>query len=314
MSTITVNDIFNSHCDKLKLKWICNQQTAGQTVIHTEQHPTIFFIGFLNLVRPNQIQVIGRKEIEYLNQLGKNSLNDAIEHLFAAKPSMVIVARNIKVPDEIIKLAEKTNTALIQAASNGNQVIELIQFYLADNLSEYISLHGVFIEVLGVGVLLSGDSGIGKSELALELVSRGNRLIADDIIDFRKIAPDTVSGTCPSILKDFIEVRGLGILNIRAMFGDNALINRKKLSLIIHLQVLKNAPPTAVDRLDGGQKHRTILDVEIPEITLPVAAGRSLAVIVEAAVRNHVLIINGYTASEDFIQRQQQYIDNKTEQ
>ncbi len=311
MSSITVNDIFNAHCDKLKLKWVCGQQNRQQALYQSDQHPTLF-IGFLNLVRPNQIQVIGETELQYLKGLGKNSFNDAIKHLFAARPVLVIIGNDLDAPAEIVELATKTQTALIQSSKNSNQIIELIQYYLADHLSEYVTLHGVYLEVLGVGVLLSGLSGIGKSELALELVTRGNRLIADDIIEFRKISPDTISGTSPEILKDFIEVRGLGILNIRAMFGDNALINRKKLSLIINLEVAKSTIPSPIDRLDGGHKHRTILEVEIPEITLPVAVGRTLAVIVEAAVRNHILLMHGYNASDDFIKRQQQYIDNKS--
>jgi len=311
MTIITVKDIFDSHCDKLELSWLCGKQYAGLAINKTQQHPTLF-IGFLNIVRPNLIQVIGDTEIQYLNNLGKNSFNDAIEHLFEAKPALVIIAQNLEVPDKLLKTAQNNSSIVIRSAKSSNQIIELIQYYLADNLSEHITEHGVFLEVLGVGVLLAGLSGIGKSELALELITRGNRLIADDVIEFRKITPDTIAGVCPEILKDFIEVRGLGILNIRAMFGDNALINRKKLSLIINLQILKEGViPPAIDRLDGGHKHRTLLEVEIPEITLPVAVGRSLAVIVEAAVRNHILTMNGYNASKDFITRQQQYIDNK---
>lgn len=310
MSSITVNDIFNAHCDKLKLKWICGQKNASRIINPSDQNPTLL-IGFLNIVRPNLIQVIGQTEIQYFEELGKNSLKDAITRLFSCQPALVIMAKDIEPPKKLIQLAEKSQSVLVQSACSGNQIVEHIQFFLADNLSEYITLHGVFLEVLGVGVLLSGLSGIGKSELALELVTRGNRLIADDIIEFRKIAPDTVAGMCPAILKDFIEVRGLGILNIRAMFGDNALINRKKLSLIINLKILQDFTPSATDRLDGGHKNRTLLDIEIPEITLPVAAGRTLAVIVEAAVRNHILMMSGYNASEDFIKRQQQYIDNK---
>ncbi len=310
MSSITVHDIFNAHCDKLNLKWIYGQQNPQPIHCQTEQHPTLF-IGFLNLVRPSLIQVIGENELQYLQGLGKNSFTDAIEHLFANNPALVIIGNNLQAPAEMIALAKKTQTALIQSSKNSNQIVELIQYYLADNLSEYVTLHGVYLEVLGVGVLLAGLSGIGKSELALELVTRGNRLIADDVIEFRKISPDSIAGMCPEILKDFIEVRGLGILNIRAMFGDNALINRKKLSLIINLEVSEEAIPSAIDRIDGGQQCRKLLDVEIPEITLPVAVGRSLAVIVEAAVRNHILMINGYNASDDFIKRQQQYIDNK---
>jgi len=310
MSSITVNDIFNTHCDKLELNWLCGEQYANLAINPSNQHPTLF-IGFLNIVRPNLIQVIGQTEIQYLESLGKNSFNDAIEHLFESKPALVIIAKNLEPPKRLIEIAKKTQSIVVRSSKNSNQVVELIQYYLADNLSEYITIHGVFLEVLGMGVLLAGLSGIGKSELALELVTRGNRLIADDIIEFRKISPDTIAGMCPAILKDFIEVRGLGILNIRAMFGDNALINRKKLSLIINLQVTKDVVFTAIDRLDGGHKHRTVLEVDVPEITLPVAVGRSLAVIVEAAVRNHILTMNGYNASEDFITRQQKYIDKK---
>ena len=310
MSSITVNDIFDKHCDKLNFKWICGQQHANLAIEQSTQHPT-FFIGFLNIVRPNLIQVIGHSEINYLNSLGKNSFQDTLDQLFKNNPALIIISQDLQVPEKLLEQAEKSQSIIIQSSKSSNRIVELIQYYLADTLSEYVTLHGVFLEVLGVGVLLSGFSGIGKSELALELVTRGNRLIADDIIEFRKISPDTIAGMCPAILKDFIEVRGLGILNIRAMFGDNALINRKKLSLILNLQILKDEMPKTYDRLDGGHNHRTILDVDIPEISLPVAVGRSLAVIVEAAVRNHILTMNGYNASEDFIQRQQRHIDKK---
>ena len=168
------------------------------------------------------------------------------------------------------------------------------------------------MEVMGLGVLLTGPSGVGKSELALELLSRGHRLVADDAPEFRRTAPDTVHGSCPPMLTDFIEVRGLGILNVRAMYGNNAVMPHKRLHLIIHLQPLtENGNVPAFDRLDTNQRHRAILEVDIPEVILPVAAGRDLAVIIEAAVRNHVLYLNGYNAAEDFIERQQQYIDNK---
>jgi HPr kinase/phosphorylase len=168
------------------------------------------------------------------------------------------------------------------------------------------------MEVMGIGILLTGPSGVGNSELALELLSRGHRLVADDAPEFRRTAPDAVHGSCPPMLADFIEVRGLGILNVRAMYGNNAVMPHKRLHLIIHLQHLtENGNVSEFDRLDSKQRHRSILGVDIPEVILPVAAGRDLAVIIEAAVRNHVLYLNGYNAAEDFIERQQQYIDNK---
>ncbi|MEJ2143194.1 MAG: HPr(Ser) kinase/phosphatase, partial [Gammaproteobacteria bacterium] len=174
--------------------------------------------------------------------------------------------------------------------------------------------HGVFMDVMGIGVLLTGPSGIGKSELALELINRGHRLVADDAPEFKRISPTNLRGTCPEILKDFLEVRGLGILNIRAMFGDNALIRYKRLRLIVDLQPMSDEDVHKNERLGSTTCFNSILNIEIPEVVVPVAPGRDIAVIVEAAVRNHILTLNGYNAAEDFINRQQQLINkNKNE-
>ena len=159
-----------------------------------------------------------------------------------------------------------------------------------------------------MGVLILGDAASGKSELALELVSRGNRLVADDAPEFARIAPDTISGTCPALLREFLEVRGLGILNIRSMFGDSAIKRSKDLRLVVHLQRLANQELQQFDRLQGTYRTHTILDIEIPEVTLPVASGRNLAVLVEAAVRDQILLRKGYNASEAFIKRQRKLI------
>jgi HPr kinase/phosphorylase len=182
-----------------------------------------------------------------------------------------------------------------------------MQHYLATYFAEIITLHGVFMEVMGTGVLITGESSIGKSELALELLTRGHRLIADDATEFARIAPDTLNGNCPEMLRDFLEVRGLGILNVRAMFGDSAIKQNRNLRLIIVLQDLEEA--TEIDRLHGSRQMRSIQEVDIPEVTLPVAPGRNLAVLLEAAVRNHILIAKGYDASAAFIERQKQRLE-----
>ena len=162
---------------------------------------------------------------------------------------------------------------------------------------------------MGIGVLLTGSSGIGKSELALELLSRGHRLIADDSPEFFLAEPEIISGGCPPALQDFLEVRGLGILNIRTMFGDSAMRETKYLRLIIHLQSFTDDELQNIDRLRGSHQRKTILDVHIPQITIPVAPGRNMAVIVEVAIRNHILAMKGYNAAEDFILKQQQFIN-----
>lgn len=167
-----------------------------------------------------------------------------------------------------------------------------------------ITKHGVFLDVLGVGVLLTGDSGIGKSELALGLINRGHRLVADDAVELHERGTDTLVGQCPEILQDFLEVRGLGILNIRVMFGDTAIKAQKNLQLIVHIVAFNNEELKNIDRLHGLYRECTILNVTIPEVTIPVAPGRNLAVLVESAVRNHVLMNTGYNAREEFTKRQ----------
>ena len=178
-----------------------------------------------------------------------------------------------------------------------------MQHYLTNYFADKITLHGVFMEVMGTGVLITGDSSIGKSELALELITRGHRLIADDATEFSRVSPDTLLGSCPEMLRDFLEVRGLGILNIRAMFGSRAIKQHRNLRLIIVLQQLADA--TKMDRLHGSK----IQEVNIPEITLPVWPGRNLAVLLEAAVRNHILNTKGYDASKAFIDRQKRRLE-----
>lgn len=310
---LTALSIFEQHQKSLEFGWV-EGQTYAKRPIEAVQLDTSrnALIGHLNLIHPNLIQVMGQAELDYINGLGKNSRQDAIHSLFTNQPLMIILAENILPPDQFLSLAAEHHVPLVRSRHTVSHIIDHLHYYLSSQLSEKLVQHGVFMEVMGLGVLLTGPSGVGKSELALELLSRGHRLVADDAPEFRRTAPDTVHGSCPPMLTDFIEVRGLGILNVRAMYGNNAVMPHKRLHLIIHLQPLtENGNVPTFDRLDTNQRHRVILEVDIPEVILPVAAGRDLAVIIEAAVRNHVLYLNGYNAAEDFIERQQQYIDNK---
>jgi HPr kinase/phosphorylase len=186
------------------------------------------------------------------------------------------------------------------------------QNFPGDEPAGKIVTHGVFLEVHGLGVLLTGDSGIGKSELALELITRGHSLIADDAIEFSQDGADTVRGTCPSALLDFLEVRGLGVLNIRAMYGDSAIQSSKDLCLIVHLERMAPDKIQQVNRLEGSYGQQDILGVEISKVTLPVASGRNLAVLVEAAARHHILLRKGYNASDAFITRQQEALHDQS--
>ena len=313
-NNLTLRDFIQSHGERLGLHWQAGQKGENRILLNEKSKTGIPIAGYLNLVKPNQVQVLGPEEVKYLKQLGKNSHKDALSRLFECEPAMIVFAgitKNDEIEQQFIETANQTNTPLLYSNLASNELTELLQYHLGRLLGDSKIMHGVFMEVMGIGVLLTGPSGIGKSELALELISRGHRLIADDAPEFRRSAPKTIRGRSPVLLKDFLEVRGLGILNVRAMFGDNSIVETKRLRLIVHLDTISENTLWEIDRIGGSFRNQTILDVEIPEVQIPVAPGRNVAVIIEAAVRNHVLYLNGYNAADDFIKRQQKLIDGE---
>ena len=310
MSTpLEIGTLYNSQREKLGLRWISGEQLQSQIVHSSKDSPAdISLVGHLNLINPQRVQVLGSKELEYLENLKKNSRKDSVTSLFSGQSTLIIIAKGLAVPDDLKSAAQASHTPILSAQLPSEETISNLQYYLSNHFAEKITLHGVFMEVMGTGVLITGESSIGKSELALELLTRGHRLIADDATEFARTAPDTLNGTCPEMLRDFLEVRGLGILNVRAMFGANAIKQNRNLRLIIVLQDIEVA--RTIDRLHGSRQTRTIQSVDIPEITLPVAPGRNLAVLLEVAVRNHILHMKGYDASQAFIDRQKRRLEN----
>lgn len=307
MSNITVQAIVEQLQKRLELECKAGKE-GGQRIFKrgvTKGDRPIALIGHLNFIHPNKIQVLDKSELTYLEKLGKNSRDDSTNLIFHEdRTMMVIVAGGQAIPHDFLQLANQHHIPLYTTIASGQEVINHFQYLLGNILADSLVIHGVFMEVMGSGVLLTGESGIGKSELALDLISRGHRLVADDAPEFSRIAPDIINGTCPALLREFLEVRGLGILNIRSIFGDSAVKPSKYLRLIIALEEMTEEQLHNVDRLRGSQHFRKVLNVNIPEITLPVAPGRNLAISVETAVRNHILIQKGYDAAEDFIQRQ----------
>lgn len=306
----TAADLFDRYQAQLDLSWEAGRAGQGRLL---RPDPTEAkggavlgaLVGYMNLSNPNRVQVLGAAEIRYLLSLDKGVYHDTLDQLMSPEPCFIVLADNQTAPDELSALADRCKVALFSSTLPSHKLISHLQYFLSNLLAEKIVLHGVFLEVKSIGVLLVGDSGIGKSELAFELITRGHRLIADDAPEFYRIAPDTINGVCPEVLDGFLEVRGLGVLNIRAMFGDNAIKQNKYLRLIINLKDIAKDNAWEIDRLYGSTRMRSILEVEIPEITLPVAAGRNLAVLVEGAALKHILYLKGYDAAEDFIARQQ---------
>lgn len=309
---LSAESIIVNLSSQIDFDWVAGQEDPNLPLheINTSQHATL--VGHLNVVHKNLIQVIGKTECEYLQGLEDNFRSNMLNEIFTGRPVAIIMADGIPVPDMLIDYANNSHTPLLSCKTESNEVIDIARFYLHNVISEKEVIHGVFMEVLGTGVLISGKSSVGKSELALALIARGHRLIADDAPEFTRIGPDILDGRSPSVLKDFMEVRGIGVLNIRDMYGDNALKLNKYLRLIVHLKRLMADEYAQLDRLQGERTTRTILGIEIPQILIPVAPGRNIEVLVEAAVRNHILRISGNDACEKFIELQQVAINNQT--
>jgi HPr kinase/phosphorylase len=226
--------------------------------------------------------------------------------LFRGPVCAIICSQGNLVPDAMIRFCEDNEVPVLVSELSDSELLDNTRHLLSHALAEKTNEHGVFIEVYSVGVFLTGKTAVGKSELALSLISRGHRLISDDVTLFTRTIPDLVEGQSPQLLTDFLEVRGLGVVNVRAMFGANSLKKSMPLSLIVKLVELDNDNKNKFDRLGHHLETRKILGLDFPQVTLPVAKGRNMAVLVEAATRNHLLQINGYNAAQDFSQRQQQ--------
>ena len=308
---LSAESIIVNLSSQIDFDWVAGQEDPNLPLheIKTSQHATL--VGHLNVVHKNLIQVIGKTECEYLQGLEDNFRSNMLNEIFTGRPVAIIMADGIPVPDMLIDYANNFHIPLLSCKTESNEVIDIARFYLHNIIAEKEVVHGVFMEVLGTGVLITGKSSVGKSELALALIARGHRLIADDAPEFTKIGPDILDGRSPSVLKDFMEVRGIGVLNIRDMYGDNALKLNKYLRLIVHLKRLMADEYAQLDRLQGERRTRTILGIEIPQILIPVAPGRNIEVLVEAAVRNHILRTAGNDACEKFIELQQDAINNQ---
>jgi len=305
MAQINVAELFKQTRRKLKLNWVAGASGGSKSLTSVAvTKPSLALIGHLNFVHPNRVQVLGCAEMDYLRSLPPLEAEQSIANLYSTDLAAVIVANGEKVPDTLIAAADNHNTPLFTSALQSPILMDILSHFLAQAVADSVSLHGVFMEVQGFGALIKGDPAIGKSELALELISRGHRLISDDIVDFYRVSPERIEGRCPPLLQDFLEVRGLGILNIRALFGDNSVKPTKPLDLIIHLEMADKQAPQLLDRLSSKIQNEQVLGVKIPMVHIPIAAGRNIAVLVEVAIRNHMLLLRGINGTKQFTQRQ----------
>ncbi len=259
-------------------------------------------VGYLNYIHPNRVQIVGKREVAYLRHESVDVIESRISRIVTLEPPVLIVADDQTPPDRLVALCDRADIPLFVTTESAGHVIDVVRGYLSQHFAERTTRHGVFMDILGLGVLLTGESGLGKSELGLELISRGHGLVADDAVDLYRVSQTALEGRCPELLMNLLEVRGIGLLDIKAIFGETAVRRKMRLKLIVHL-VRKETMDREFERLPYEPLEEAILDVAVRKTVIAVDAGRNLAVLVEAAVRNTILQLRGIDTYSEFIER-----------
>ena len=261
--------------------------------------PGIELTGFLEFYNPERLLVLGNTEYAYLKKFGSEQRAYVLNNILQKKPPAVIVARNLEVLDELMKVAKVCEVPVLRSEDSTCNLIASVISYLNTELAPRITRHGVLVEVYGEGILLTGSSGVGKSETAIELIKRGHRLVADDAVEIRKISSRTLVGSSPENIRHFVELRGIGIINARRIFGMGSVKMSEKIDMVI---TLENWDKTKVyDRMGIDNEYTDILDVDVPCLTIPVKPGRNLAIIIEVAAMNNRQKKMGYNAAQELL-------------
>ena len=297
------NQIYSITLDKLMKElqfeevYMPMPATEIKIVNREVNRPGLALAGFLTVFEPTRIQVIGRAEMQYLYEIGRDLADARLEAFFAQKPVAVVITTNFEVGDEILVPAKKYGVPIIRTKEKTSPTMASLIASLNTNLANRITQHGVLVEVFGEGVLILGESGIGKSETAIALVERGHRLIADDAVEIKRVSAKTLVGSAPSLIKHYVELRGIGIIDVRRLYGMGAVKDTEKIDLVIHLEPWVEGK--MYDRFGLDDQTYNILGIEVPSITVPVRPGRSLPIILEIAAMNHRQKKMGYnTAAE----------------
>ena len=266
-------------------------------------------VGYLNYIHPYRLQVLGERETAYLTNATSQDCLRRIARIVTLEPPVLVLADGQEAPDELISMCERAHIPLFATKEQSAFVIDVLRAYLSKHFADRTTMHGVFMDILGMGVLITGESGLGKSELGLELVTRGNGLVADDAVDLYRINQTTIEGKCPELLQNLLEVRGIGLLDIRAIFGETGVRRKMRLKLIVHL-VRKETMEREYERLPAEPLTQDVLGVPVRKVVVQVVAGRNMAVLVEAAVRNAILQLRGIDSFQEFLQRHRRAMES----
>ena len=312
-TSISAEALFEEHRQALHWEWVAGHahpERRFDEAAVLDARSAADLIGYLNYIHPYRVQIVGRREVSYLSQASDEVIERRVARIVALEPPMIIVADGQAPPNRLVAMCDRADIPLFVTAESAGHVIDVVRAYLGQLFAERTTRHGVFMDILGLGVLLTGESGLGKSELGLELISRGHGLVADDAVDLYRISQTSLEGRCPALLLNLLEVRGIGLLDIKAIFGETAVRRKMRLKLMVHL-VRKETMEREFERLPYEPLYEDILDVQVRKVVIAVDAGRNLAVLVEAAVRNTVLQLRGIDTYAEFVRRHQLAMDEQ---
>jgi HPr kinase/phosphorylase len=311
-TAISADVLFEDFRQKLYLQWVAGR---GASERHFDEVAVRMarsgadLVGYLNYIHPYRLQVLGEREIAYLQDCAPEVAERRIGRIVTLEPPMMVVADGQTPPPSLLKLCEQAQIPMFVTPDSAAFVIDLLRAYLSKHFADRTTLHGVFLDILGMGVMITGESGLGKSELGLELISRGHGLVADDAVDLYRINQTIIEGRCPALLQNLLEVRGIGLLDIQAIFGETAVRRKMRLKLIVHL-VRKETLERDYERLPHEPLTQDVLGIAVRKVVIQVVAGRNIAVLVEAAVRNTILQLRGIDTYERFVERHRQAMKN----
>ena len=314
-NVVSADVLFEEFRGSLKWEWVAglgaSERRFDEVAVRSARSGADL-VGYLNYIHPYRVQILGEREVAYLSSSeSPDDCKRRIARIVTLEPPVLVLADNQVAPDALVSMCERAQIPMFSTHESSAFVIDVLRAYLSKHFADRITMHGVFMDILGLGVMITGESGLGKSELGLELISRGNGLVADDAVDLFRINQTTIEGKCPELLQNLLEVRGIGLLDILAIFGETAVRRKMRLKLIVHL-VRKETLERDYERLPYEPLTQDVLGVPVLKVVIQVVAGRNIAVLVEAAVRNTILQLRGIDTYQEFVDRHRRAMERDT--